>query len=424
MSRLTDTAVKAAKPTDKTQDIYDEGEPGLCLRVQPSGKKGWGLRIRFRGVQHRYAIGDYGDPHEGGTSLAEARDLAAAMKKAAARGIDPREVLCPPAPEEPTLPTVADAIARYMETKKDNRSHDMEQRRFALHVKPVIGEKRIDEVTKGNVADLLHDMAHRAGLKAEPNRVFTSLTGFWSWAVNQQGYRPDNPMAGMKRPIKVEPSQLRQKQGTVAILTLDELRRLWSLAESIPSSVLPDLVLCMVAVPLRREEWTALRWSEVREVVEDGWSGWALKLPAERMKGRRPATVPLPAVVVDILNARRRLTGRSGYVFSVPGRDKPFAGWRRGADMLRSALEADVDWTPHDLRRSVATALARDIGSDTEVIKRILQHSDDALLGVTAVYQRSARLKDQFEALTAWTDLVRQSGAMANVVSLGAAHVG
>jgi integrase len=143
-------------------------------------------------------------------------------------------------------------------------------------------------------------------------------------------------------------------------------------ASSLSSSVLPDLVRCMITVPLRREEWTALRWSEVSEVVEDGWAGWALKLPAERMKGKRPAVVPLPSAIASIVNERRRLIGKSDFVFSVPGSRKPFAGWRHGADVLRAKLASDTVWTPHDIRRSVATALARDVGTDTEIIKRIL----------------------------------------------------
>jgi integrase len=414
MSRLTDAAVKAAKADQTTRDIYDEGEAGLCLRVQPSGRKAWGLRVRFRGKQKRYDLGEYP-----ATSLCDARALATAMKKAAGRGQDPATVLRPP---PSAAPMVAEAVSVYMETKSGNRSQGMEKRRFELHVLPAIGDKHVDTVTKADLDSLLHDMAHKTGLLVEPNRVFTSLTGFWSWIVYQRGYRADNPMAGMKRPIKIEPSQARQRAGTVAVLSLDELARLWRLAPTLPSSVLPDLVRCMLAVPLRREEWTALRWAEVREIVEDGWAGWALKLPAERMKGRRPAVVPLPHRVVAIINERRKLTGESGFVFSVPGCRTPFAGWKRGADVLRTKLASDIAWTPHDIRRSVATALARDIGTDTEIIKRILQHSDDALLGITAVYQKSHRLKEQAEALEAWGALLEQAAAShgANVVTLEA----
>jgi integrase len=415
MARLTDAAVRAAKPGTITHDIYDSGEPGLCLRVQPSGRRAWGLRIRRAGVQRRYLLGDYPD-----TSLAEARDLAGAMKKAAARGLNPEHVLRPV--RQTGMPTVSEAIAIYMETKQDNRSHGMERRRFALHVEPGLGKMPVDAPTKADIAALLHDMTHKAGMRAEPNRVFTSLSGFWSWVVHQRGYRTDNPMAGMKRPIKLEPSQARQKAGTVALLALDELARLWRTVADVPSSVLPDLVRCMIAVPLRREEWSALRWSEVREVVEDGWAGWALKLPAERMKGGRPTVVPLPAAVAAIVNGRKKLTGGSAYVFSVSGRETPFAGWRRGADTLRTVLASDTEWTPHDIRRSVATALARDIGTDTEIIKRILQHSEDALLGITSVYQKSRRLKEQAEALEAWTALIDRvaRAQVAAVVALDA----
>jgi integrase len=400
MARLTDASVRGAKAGSSTRDIYDEAESSLCLRVQPTGRKSWALRIRIAGKQRRFNIGAYP-----ATSLAEAREYASAMKKAAARGYDPANVLRP-APSG--NPTVDDAIKVYMETKKENRSQAMERRRFELHVKPVLGTKTVDEVSRADIDNLLHVMVHRHGLRAEPNRVFTSLRGFWTWVVYQRGYRPDDPMAGMKRPVRVEPSQARQKAGTVPLLDLRGLAALWKLAPSLPSSVLPDLVRCMLAVPLRREEWTALTWSEVRLVVEDGWKGRALKVPAERMKGGRPAVVPLPNQIVKILDARRKITGASDYVFSVPGRNAPFAGWRRAADLLRDRLHSSIEWVPHDLRRSVATALARDIRADEGIIKRILQHSNDTLLGVTAIYQKSPRLNEQAEALQSWCDLLER----------------
>ena len=138
---------------------------------------------------------------------------------------------------------------------------------------------------------------------------------------------------------------------------------------------------CLIGVPLRREEWTRLRWSEVREVVEDGWRGVALKIPASRMKGGRAATVPLPTQITEIIEARRRITGRGEYVFAVPGSAHPFGGWKYGAEVLRKALLEALgraeDWTVHDVRRSVATALARDVRRQG-IIRRILQHAPQA----------------------------------------------
>ena len=415
--RLTDAAVKAAKAGSSTRDMYDAGAVGLCLRVQPSGTKTWGLRVSVAGKQRRFNLGEYP-----ATSLAEARDLAARMKKAASRGQDPADVLSPPAP--PAAPTMREAIGTFMETKSDNRSQAQERKRFELHVAPILGDKPVDTVTKGDIDGLLHALVHKAAMRSEPNRVFGSLKGFWSWAVYQRGYRPDDPTAGMKRPIKLEPSQVRQKAGTVAVLALPEICSLYQLASALPSSVLPDLARCMIAVPLRREEWTQLRWAEVREVVEDGWRGWALKIPAARMKGRREAVVPLPRQVVTILEDRRRLTGNSDYVFAVPGRNAPFGGWKRAAETLRQALGSATEWTVHDIRRSVATALARDVRADEGIIKRILQHSEGSLLGVTAIYQKSRRLKEQAETLQSWCDLIEQTiaGGGAEVIPLAGAH--
>jgi integrase len=413
MPRLSDASVRAAKVGPIVRDVYDEAEAGLCLRVYPSGRKAWGLRIRLGGKQRRFDLGEYP-----GTALTKARRLARAMKEAAAHGKDPSEVLHPPPSD---MPTVTGALAVYMQTKVHNRSHDQACKQFALHVEPVIGAMPVDKVSKADIDGLLHMMT-KAGMRAQPNRVFTSLKGFWNWVVYQRGYRTDHPMAGMKRPVKLEPAQSRQKAGTTTVLDLDELAALWRLAPSLPSSVLPDLTRCLIAVPLRREEWTALRWSEFRQTVEDGWRGWALKIPASRMKGGRPATIPLPRQVIELLEERRRVTGRGEYVFCVPGHDKPFAGWRGGADMLREALGASTDWVVHDLRRSAATALARDIGTDEGVIKRILQHSADSLLGITAVYQKSQRLKEQAEALQSWVDLIEKVAAESTgeVVTMGA----
>ena len=76
MARLTDAAVKAAKAGSTTRDIYDVGEGGLCLRVQPSGRKSWGLRIRVRGRQRRFDIGEYPCI----PALAEARRMPADEK--------------------------------------------------------------------------------------------------------------------------------------------------------------------------------------------------------------------------------------------------------------------------------------------------------------------------------------------------------
>jgi integrase len=373
----------------------------LCIRIYPSARKAWGLRIRFANVLRRYSLGDYPT-----TSLGEARELAAMMKKAARRGQDPKRVLHPP---QSTKPTIRDAVHIYMETKRSKQSRNKELRRLEIHILPILGDRPVDEVSKTEIDSALHAVAFQKNLQVASNRAFTSLTGFWRWAVFQRGYRQDNPMEGMKRPIRVEPSAQRHKSGTATVLNLEELARLYQLAEQLPSSVLPDLVRCLILIPLRREELTGLSWSEYEySAVEDGYCGPLLRIASQRMKARRPAVVPLSREVAVILERRRCYTGSSPYVFSVPGAITSFGGWAHGIRVLRSHLGSPKPWTIHDVRRSVATALARDLHIDTEIIRRILQHSDTGLIGVTSVYQTSPRLREQVDALEAWASLLQR----------------
>jgi hypothetical protein len=137
------------------------------------------------------------------------------MKKARARGEDPAEVL---RPRPSDVLTMAAAIAVYMETKSENRSQEQERTRFKLHVEPVLGDKPVDKVTKADIDRLLHAMVHKAGMRAD--KPMFPNSGLL-WALLAKGYR-HNPMAGMKRPVR-QPSQERQKDGTVAVLNLVNL---------------------------------------------------------------------------------------------------------------------------------------------------------------------------------------------------------
>ncbi len=216
-------------------------------------------------------------------------------------------------------------------------------------------------MTKAQLHALVHDMAFGKDAKpVEANRVYTSLRGLFRWCV-EADLRDDDPSSLFRKPTKEEPSAVRRREGTEPLLDMTELAKLWNIAPTLPGAVLGDLVRCLLLVPLRREEWTGLRWTEHRDgFTADGWKGTALRLPAARMKGRRLAIVPLP-------NAASRHTG-AGATSSLgmantcslcPGHDSPFGGWRRGADTLRAALGVSAlppqarrdDWSPpHDPR--------------------------------------------------------------------------
>lgn len=392
--KLTDASVKAAKAKPIAYDMPDGTVSGLSLRVTTSGKKSWSLRVRWNGRSTRTAIGEYP-----ATRLAEARDLAREVRKAALTGQDPEHAVRPASDL-----TVSDALKTWMETKSTNRSAKLERRRLELHVIPAIGKSDVRTVTQAELYALLHKMAHgRHAKPVEANRTFTSLRGFFRWC-RQAGLRTDDPTELLVKPTKEEPSVQRRKAGTDPLLDMGELRQLWEAAPALPGGVLPDLLRLLLLLPLRRDEITDLRWSEVHSsCVADGWTGAALVIPAARMKGKRTAIVPLSTKALEIIKARERTTGQGPYVFSVAGRETPFAGWRRGAETLRTVLGGRTDWSPHTIRKSVATALVRELKADELLVGRILQHSPKAALGVTADYQQSPRLAEQASVLEKWS---------------------
>lgn len=51
---LTDTAIRAIKPTSKTAKFLDGG--GLYLKVASSGRKWWWLKYRFQGKEKRFSL--------------------------------------------------------------------------------------------------------------------------------------------------------------------------------------------------------------------------------------------------------------------------------------------------------------------------------------------------------------------------------
>ena len=76
---LTDTAIRAIKPTSKTAKYFDGG--GLYLEA-PSGGKWWRLKYRFQSKEKRISLGTY--PTIG---LKEARERREDTKKILAHGI-------------------------------------------------------------------------------------------------------------------------------------------------------------------------------------------------------------------------------------------------------------------------------------------------------------------------------------------------
>ena len=79
--RLTDAAVRSAKPSARAYKLADGG--GLFLQIQPGGAKLWRDKFRMAGTEGLFAIGSYPD-----IGLAAAREEHRKARELVAAGVN------------------------------------------------------------------------------------------------------------------------------------------------------------------------------------------------------------------------------------------------------------------------------------------------------------------------------------------------
>ena len=139
----------------------------------------------------------------------------------------------------------------------------------------------------------------------------------------------------------------------------------------------------------RVSEIAGLSWSEA------DFDTKTLVIPASRMKGGREHRVPLSPVAMDILTTIKK-GQRPGTRFVFPSqtqKNKSFSSIdRRKETISKIAGVENGSWVTHDIRRSVATLCARDIGTAPEMIDRILAHTPK---GVTNTNYQMYQFEDE-----------------------------
>lgn len=382
--RLTDRFVQSVAAPASGRAVYiDDAAPGLELRVSADGRKAWSIRYRPKGDERkRETYGVY--PVR---SLSDARRRALAVAAAAADGVDlptsekrDREERRK-ADNRPK--TVGDLLDEYVERycKPNQRKWTLTERMFSSHVKPAIGGKRLANLRRADIVELLDELQNDKGLRAQVNRVRSAIVAALNWGVERE-YLDVNPAAAVKK-RKIEASRDR-------VLTDDELRAIWRAADTLPDPS-QSLVKAWILTGQRRDEVRCMAWSEV-DLARAVWT-----LPAARSKGKRDHEIPLVPAMIDMIGGLRRF---GSPVFTVDG-TKAYAGQKR----LKMILDRDsgvTGWTFHDLRRTASTGMAA-LHVSQDVIDRVLNHAKGTLAGT---YNRHDYLDQKRRALETWAERV------------------
>jgi integrase len=381
MPRLTAISIENARARAQRYAIPDGGCRGLYLNVYPSGRKSWSVRYRFGGVPRNLTL-------DGFPSLAQARIGATKVLAEVAQGKDPAAAKQEARRADRDRGGAGDAVEHWAtlfverHAKKHTRPNSWRQtvHVFDDYVLPAWRGRLTHDIKRKDVRALLEDIAESKPIMA--NRVHGVVSKFFKW-VSARDDELTSPVIGVERPA---PERVRER-----VLNDDELRRLWMAAEAIGGREGACIKLLMLTGQ-RRGEISHLRWSEVGDDV--------LELPAARMKGGQSHAVPLSTqaatIIADMLKA-------GDYVFG----QSPVGHFHRINDRLDAHMEGVPHWVVHDIRRSVASGMAR-IGIPVPVVEKILAHRGGSFKGVVGVYQRHSFLPEMATALQRWGDHIEQ----------------
>ena len=425
---LTSKGVAGVTGGNSRREIADGALPGFYLVVQPSGAKSWALRYRYDGKPKKLTIGPVllkrdGDEIEGtlpfgqSMTLTEARRAARAALQALAEGKDPGEVK--KAMQAVRAARAADPDAdrdlvrvqgeRFIERycKPRNRSWKEVERQFKTEINPHWGKRKVQSITKRDVLDLLDVIVDR-GSPVTANRVFATGRKFFGWLIERDVVQA-SPCSGIKKPT-LEKSRER-------ILTDDEIRLFWKATEGFNHPFGPMWRLLLLTGQ-RRNEIAGMRRAELEIDGDD--PGWLV--PGNRTKNGNEHFVPLTPAVVDIIEAQPKI-GKKGFIFTTTG-ETHVSGFSRSkarldaamlAIMQKDAQKAGDDpakvaltpWTLHDLRRTLASGMAR-LNINLPVIEKCLNHTSGSFAGIVGVYQRHEFREEKRAALEAWANFVDQ----------------
>ena len=381
---LTDRFVQTVKPPPSGRQEYrDATLPGFALRVRADGARSFTIRYR--------------DPHDGKQKraswpypefkLAEAREEAREARRKVSDGVSPVSArvaarAAREARKATSLPETVGAlcdeyIERYLEKKV--RRWKAAKGEINNHIRPLVGDIRLDEISKAHVREMLADIEPQYPVAA--NRALQRLRAVFNWAI-EQDLVINNPTAGIKKPTKEKPRS--------RVLSDDELVAVWRACDDLSHPARPYMQF-LILTGQRPDDVRSMPWDE----LDLDMRNWVIS--ADRYKGTRDHLVPLTNDHFKLLE-QLPFRERGGYVFSASAGELPYGNLVRPKQALDKASEV-TNWTLHDIRRTVRTGLSR-LGIRPDIAERVIGHSVGGRLGET--YDIYSYRAEKLAALEAW----------------------
>ncbi len=385
---LSDTAIRKAKPTDKTQRLFDGG--GLYLEITPAGGKLWRQKYRFGGKEKRLAHGTYPE-----VSLAEARERRDDARKLLAAGTDPGEhKKAEKLAGEDRAANSFEAVAREWFGKFAPNwaaSHAGKiMGRLENDLFPWIGSRPVAEIKAPELLRCLRRIESRGALETA-HRVLQNAGQVFRYAIatGRADRDPSTDLRGALAPWKPQhyPAPTDPKAVGELLRAIDGYTG---------GNVVKAMLRLAPLVFVRPGELRQAEWAEI-DLEAAEWN-----IPAHKMKMREPHMVPLSRQALEILTDLQPLTGNRAHVFP-GGHDprKPMSEAALNAALRRMGYDKTT-MTAHGFRAIARTLLDEELGFRPDYIEHQLAHAVRDPNG--RAYNRTAHLAARRKMMQAWAD--------------------
>lgn len=401
--KWTTRAIEALKVAKRT-DFTDPDTKGLALRVTPTGAKSWALLYRRKGdaKKRRLTLGEF--PALG---LADARAMAEAKKVMIRAGTDPAGLVS----DYKIADTLGQLLDLFLEKhQRPDAVWTRECKRiFNKDVRPLIGSIKLPDLNRGHIRHVIEAVRDR-GATVTVNRTLAALRRALSWGVSKD-LLPINPALNMGTDI--------EETGKDRALSVDEIKAFWEGLHDAPMGERSRLILKIILATAQRPgEVCGATKAELN--LENG--SWLI--PSKRTKNKEAHFVPLSKLAAKLFKQALSLSGDSDFIFSSRPRKGRALGLTAAIQVnaLSHAMRLSLKElglkakpaTPHDLRRTAATHMAR-LGIPNHNVGRVLNHGTEMRRTITSrVYIHYDYANEKKLALESW------ASELSRIVGLGA----
>lgn len=374
--KLTKSLLDKLKPIEgKDYSVWDSEVVGFGVRVKPSGKRSFQIKYRTEnGRQRKTTLGSYGQ-----LTVEQARKLAQKEMGLVADGHDPAEIRL----QKRKAQTISELCDRYMEDARAGRilyrgkaksqsTMDIDNGRIERHIKPLLGARRIDILSRGDVEKFLFAVRdgktairQKTGFRGVANvrgglgtakKSVSLLSAIYRYAI-KEGLTENNPCQYVELPADNKKTRF---------LREEEYARLGAALKTIGVSTSYDraceAILALALTGCRRQEILNLRANEIDR------EGRCLRLSHTKTGAQ---IRPCGQAALSVLTKAAK-SYESDYVFPSKRIDGPLVNIRIPMKLVCEEAGLD-DVTPHTLRHSYAT-VAHELGYSELTIAGLLGH--------------------------------------------------